>query len=159
MNKVRVLMVCMGNICRSPTAHGVFQSVVDKAGHADWISVDSAGTHAYHVGSPPDSRAAETAERRGYYLRDQRARKVEVEDFGAFDYVLAMDRDNLRDLLAICPAEHRAKVRLFLDFQEDASVTEVPDPYYGGQNGFEYVLDLVERTSELLLEDIRRNHG
>lgn len=158
MNKVSVLFVCMGNICRSPTAHGVFEAYVQRAGLADRIAVDSAGTHAYHVGSRPDERATETADRRGFDLRSQRARKVTQQDFESFDYVLAMDRGNLSDLMAICPPEHTDKVCLFLDFLEDGTVDEVPDPYYGGQNGFEYVLDLVERTGEKLLAEIERKH-
>jgi len=145
----------MGNICRSPTAQGVFESMAEKAELLDAMEIDSAGTHAYHVGEPPDKRASQAAANRGVDLSGQRARRVTETDFARFDYVMAMDSSNLDDLLQGCPEEHQAKVRLFLDFA-DSSESEVPDPYYGGAQGFERVLDLVEDASRGLLHDIRR---
>ena len=141
----------MGNICRSPTAEGVFRHFVNEAGLADQIETDSAGTHAYHVGEPPDRRATAAAERRGVSLAGIRARRVCDADFERFDYIIAMDEDNQMRLLEQAPEEHHSKVRLFLSFSsEDES--EVPDPYYGGAAGFERVLDLVESASRGLLE-------
>ena len=154
MNKrTRVLFVCMGNICRSPTAEGVFRHYVEKAGLADRIDVDSAGTHAYHVGEPPDRRAVAAAERRGIALSGIHARRVSDEDFERFDLVVAMDEDNQQRLLDQAPAEHRAKVSLFLSYA-DCDEIEVPDPYYGGGAGFERVLDLVEEASRGLLKTL-----
>ncbi len=148
--KVRVLMVCLGNICRSPTAHAVFQQRIEKAGLAHAVQVDSAGTGDWHIGAAPDPRASAAAKKRGVDLDSLRARQVGPEDFDRFDYILAMDEANLRDLARLSPASHRHKLRLFLSFGSTA-VTEVPDPYYGGDQGFEYVLDLVENASEGLL--------
>lgn len=146
----------MGNICRSPTAQGMFEHLVRDAELEHRIVIDSAGTHAYHVGNAPDERATEAAFRRGIDLTVQRARRIEAADFGRFDYVLAMDRSNLEDLSAICPEPHLTKLRLFLEFAERPDVLEVPDPYYGGAQGFERVLDLVEEGARGLLEEIRR---
>ena len=154
--RVTVLFVCMGNICRSPTAQGVFEYLVEEASLGEQIDVDSAGTHAYHIGERPDKRATQAAAGRGIDLNRQRARRVETADFSRFDYVLAMDSSNLDDLISICPQPHRNKIRLFLDFAEDLSQREVPDPYYGGKQGFEQVLDLVEMGARALLEDVRR---
>ena len=154
--KVLVLFVCMGNICRSPTAEGVFRKVVSDAGLDAGILVDSAGTHAYHINEPPDRRARVAAERRGFPLDNIRARRVSGEDYERFDYILAMDEDNLSILKEGAPEQHRYKVRLFLEFAESSRVMEVPDPYYGGAAGFERVLDLVEEASEGLLESLRR---
>lgn len=156
--KVRVLFICMGNICRSPLAHGLFLHRVREEGLADRVEVDSAGTHAYHVGEPPDRRSQETARRRGVDLSEQRARKVEVSDFEAYDYLLAMDRENLANLRAICPPALHPKVRLFMEFAPELGVHEVPDPYYGGASGFERVYDLVEAATHGLLADIRERH-
>jgi len=155
--KVSVLFVCMGNICRSPTAEGVFRQVVHEAGLAERVEVDSAGTHAYHVGEPPDRRARAAAERRGYALENIRARRVDESDFERFDYVLAMDRDNLSLLAQQAEVEHHNKIRLFLDFSS-LPQDEVPDPYYGAGAGFERVLDLVEDASRGLLETLHENH-
>ena len=155
---VRVLFICMGNICRSPTAEGVFQGIVEKANLASHISIDSAGTHAYHIGSQPDQRSLAAAIRRDIDLSKYRARKVTIEDFASFDYLLAMDRDNLEHLQRICPPEYLDKLRLFLEYAHELSETEVPDPYYGGLTGFERVLDLVEAASVGLLKDIREVH-
>ncbi|MGB5405295.1 MAG: low molecular weight protein-tyrosine-phosphatase [Thiogranum sp.] len=154
--RVTVLFVCMGNICRSPTAQGVFESLLEEARLGEHIDVDSAGTHAYHIGKRPDERATQAAAGRGIDLSRQRARRVEAADFARFDYVLAMDRSNLDDLLAICPQQHQDKIKLFLEFTEDLSQREVPDPYYGGNQGFERVLDLIEMGASALLEDVRQ---
>jgi len=156
MNK-KILFVCMGNICRSPTAEGVFRHVVERDGLSGAIHIDSAGTHAYHIGEPPDARSLAAAAKRGYDLSELRARQVSVEDFVEFDYVLAMDLHNRELLLQRCPAEHRGKVQLFLEFAEGAAVREVPDPYYGGAQGFEEVLDLVEDAAEGLLRHIKNS--
>lgn len=141
---VRVLMVCMGNICRSPTAHGVLQKMVQDAGFADRIEVDSAGTHDDHVGAPPDARAQDHALRRGYDLSAQRARQLTAQDFVGFDCVLVMDAANERAARAICPPAQAHKLRRLTEFCTHPSAREVPDPYYGGEAGFEAVLDLVE---------------
>ncbi|MCP4596838.1 low molecular weight protein-tyrosine-phosphatase [Neptuniibacter sp.] len=151
----KVLFVCLGNICRSPTAHGVFQSLVDQNGLSEQIHVDSAGTAAYHVGNPPDSRSTETAKKRGYDLTPLRARQAIEEDFYEFDYILAMDSSNLINLKAIRPSDYDGHLSLFLDFTS-MSEAEVPDPYYGGDAGFEHVLDLVESASQGLLEQIKK---
>ena len=152
--KVSVLFVCMGNICRSPTAEGVFRHYVAEAGLDDVFEIDSAGTHAYHVGEPPDRRAQQAAARRGFSLADIRARRVAPEDFERFHHIIAMDQDNLVMLHEQADAAHRAKIRLFLEFGS-GSETEVPDPYYGGATGFERVLDLVEDASRGLLDTLR----
>lgn len=143
----------MGNICRSPTAEGVFRHHVNEAGLADRIDVDSAGTHAYHIGESPDRRAKAAAERRGISLAEIRARRVTNDDFEIFDYIIAMDEDNQERLLERVPDEHRSKVQLFLSYAS-VSETEVPDPYYGGAAGFERVLDLIEAASRGLLETL-----
>ncbi|MFV2060665.1 MAG: low molecular weight protein-tyrosine-phosphatase [Gammaproteobacteria bacterium] len=153
--KISVLFVCMGNICRSPTAEGVFRALVAKHKFADTILTDSAGTHAYHVGEPPDGRAQATALTRGIDLSDLRARRATKEDFNNFDYVLAMDNDNYQILKSICPSNQIDKLKLFLDYTSDYDDTEVPDPYYGGEQGFDYVFDLVESASTGLLKDIQ----
>lgn len=145
----------MGNICRSPTAEGVFRHLVQQEGHANWIITDSAGTHAYHIGEQPDRRAQQTALKRGIDLSDLRGRKAIANDFHEFDYVLAMDNENYHNLKSICPSGHEEKLKLFLDFSEEFSETEVPDPYYGGEQGFEHVFDLVESASRGLLADIK----
>lgn len=150
-----LLFVCMGNICRSPTAEGVFRHMATDAGIVESLTVDSAGTHAYHVGEPPDRRSREAAARRGYALDTIRARRVTAADFERFDLILAMDRLNLETLRAASDATQHAKLRLFLDYGSSPE-SEVPDPYYGGATGFERVLDLVEDASESLLAEIRR---
>ena len=158
MRKISVLFVCMGNICRSPTAHGVFLDVIQKAGLADDIAVDSAGTHAYHVSEAPDPRAQEAALKRNVDLSMLRARKAVREDFLEFDYVLAMDTSNYQHLQALAPGEHNAQLKLFLDYAPKLGLKEVPDPYYGGKNGFERVLDLIETASQGLLNDLKKKH-
>jgi protein-tyrosine phosphatase len=153
-DKVSVLFVCMGNICRSPTAEGVFRHYVSEAGLAELIEIDSAGTHAYHVGEPPDKRAQQAAARRGFSLEDIRARRVAPEDFERFHHIIAMDQDNLVMLQEQAEAGQREKIRLFLEFASGPE-TEVPDPYYGGATGFERVLDLVEDASRGLLDMLK----
>ena len=153
---ISILFVCMGNICRSPTAEGVFRYHAEQAGHAERLRIDSAGTHAYHTGEPPDRRARAAAERRGMSLEGIQARRVIAEDFELFDFIIAMDEDNLERLRQEAPAEHQAKLRLFLEFG-DSSEREVPDPYYGGTAGFERVLDLVEEASRGLLGTLFRD--
>ena len=153
--KKSVLFVCMGNICRSPTAEGVFRHFVRQEGLVEMIEVDSAGTHAYHVNEPADPRARAAAERRGYSLDGIRARRVDIADFERFDYIVAMDRDNLAALQSQSEGEHDGKLHLFLDFSSVPG-DEVPDPYYGGTSGFERVLDLVEDASRGLIETLRK---
>lgn len=154
--RISVLFVCMGNICRSPTAEGVFRHLVQQEGHDEWIVTDSAGTHAYHVGEQPDRRAQQTALGRGINLSDLRARKAVKNDFHEFNYILAMDNDNYQILKSICPAGFEDRLSLFLDFSKEYSERQVPDPYYGGDKGFEHVFDLVESASHGLLEDIKK---
>jgi protein-tyrosine phosphatase len=157
--EVRVLFVCMGNICRSPTAEGVFVRKVHEAGLSERIRIDSAGTHAYHVGHAPDERMQRAALRRGYDLSPQRARKVEVQDFARFDYVLAMDEENLAILKALYAqaGEVRTHLGLLMDFATEAGFAhEVPDPYYGGEAGFERVMDMIEVAAGGLLMRIQR---
>lgn len=156
--KVRVLFVCMGNICRSPTAHGVFESILEQHGLRELVDVDSAGTHAYHIGEAPDRRSQQAARERGYDLGHLRARRVEGADFAQFDYVLAMDDDNYRLLEAQCPDEYQDRLHMFLEYARDFSEREVPDPYFGGAHGFQHVLDLVEDAAAGLIEEIRRQH-
>ena len=158
MNQVSVLFICMGNICRSPTAQGVFRALVEQEGLTDRIATDSAGTIAYHVGEAPDRRARETASRRGVDLSDLRARKVVAEDFERFDYLLAMDQDNYSDLLKLSPPGGEQRLYLFMDFARNRPEKEVPDPYYGGVAGFDRVFDMVEEASRGLLNHILERH-
>ncbi|HEX7081930.1 MAG TPA: low molecular weight protein-tyrosine-phosphatase [Gammaproteobacteria bacterium] len=146
----------MGNICRSPTAEAVFRKVWQERAPELALRLDSAGTHAYHVGEPPDQRAQRAAARRGIDLSGQRARRIERRDFERFDLVLAMDRTNVELLRELSPAEYHDRIRLLLEFAPHVGRTEVPDPYYGGSNGFEHVLDLVEEASLGLLEHVKR---
>ncbi len=147
--KLKVLFVCTGNICRSPTVEGVFAHFVRSAGLEEAIHIDSAGTHDYHVGEAPDLRAQEHARRRGYDLSALRARQVHRRDFQEFDVIVAMDEGQLRVLERNCPSEHRGKLRLLVKGRD------VPDPYYGGPEGFERVLDLAEAASLALLSELR----
>ncbi len=148
----------MGNICRSPTAHGVFEYKVKIAGLDQEIDVDSAGTHAYHEGEPPDSRAQSTALTRGYDLAHQRARAIEAGDCEEFDYVMVMDRNNLNDVKCRCYSGHK-NVQLFLDYSDEYDEDEVPDPYYGKNDGFKRVLNLVESAADGLLKHIKKTHN
>lgn len=150
-----VLFVCMGNICRSPTAEGVFRKIWQERAPELVLRIDSAGTHAYHIGEPPDPRAQRAALRRGIDLSWQRARRVQPSDFERFDLVVAMDHANVAALYEVAPAEHHERIRLMLEFAPHLGRLDVPDPYYGGANGFEYVLDLVEEASIGLLEHVR----
>ncbi len=159
MNKVSVLFVCMGNICRSPTAEGVFRKLVQDEGVEDWFLVDSAGTHAYHVDNPPDERAQRAALARGIDISQLRARQVDPEDLESFDHILVMDRYNYDAVMFICPSAHSHKVKLFLEYAPGSKITEVPDPYYGGTKGFEKVLDLVEDAALGFLNSIRDDLG
>jgi len=156
--KTKVLFVCMGNICRSPTAEVVFRHYVGQEGLADQIHIDSAGTHDYHIGDPPDPRTQHAALQRGYDMSALRGRQVEAGDFNHFDYVLAMDHANLSILQRLRPSEARSHLGLFLEFAERHEEREVPDPYYGGKDGFERVLDMVEDAAEGLLRHIRLQH-
>ena len=153
---VRVLFVCMGNICRSPLAQGILENLVRREGLEDEIFVDSAGTGRWHAGQPPDERALSAASLRGLDISSQRARQVRPEDCENFDYILTMDEENYRMVAALCRGS--AVVRPFLDFAPHSPEREVPDPYYGGPDGFERVIDLVEEASEGLLEDIHERH-
>jgi protein-tyrosine phosphatase len=157
MNKTRVLMVCLGNICRSPTAQGVFEHRVQQRGLAHCIEVDSAGTSGWHLGDPPDPRSISAAQKRGFDLSAQRGRQVTELDFAQFDYVLAMDLQNLQALRALCPQDYRGYLGRLLDFSQDKRRLDVPDPYHGGSAGFEVVLDLIEEACDGLLQHILDN--
>jgi protein-tyrosine phosphatase len=154
--KSSVVFVCTGNICRSPTAEGIFRKLVDDAGLSDHILVDSAGTHGFHVGEPPDLRTQEAAARRGYDLSQLRARKFQREDFQRFDLVLAMDRDNHGILARLAPPAAGDRLRMMMTYASQSGEIEVPDPYYGGPDGFEHVLDMIEDASRGLLEVLRK---
>lgn len=147
MEKIKVLFVCMGNICRSPTAEGVFTKLLKEQDLEEYFVIDSAGTHAYHNGEPPDQRAQHAALERNIELTHLRARKVEMEDFENFNFLLAMDDDNYAALMDACPEEYKDKISYFLDFAPQLHTREVPDPYFGGKYGFERVLDLAEAAS------------
>lgn len=154
----RVLFICMGNICRSPSAEGVFRQLLSKTGYSDRLQVDSAGTHDYHVGCAPDARARKAAARRGIDIEGLRARCVSVADFDSFDYILAMDAENLASLEALRPKGSRAKLSLLMDYAPPGArhPQEVPDPYYGGPQGFETVLDMLQAGCDGLLQEILR---
>ncbi|MEO6928504.1 MAG: low molecular weight protein-tyrosine-phosphatase [Casimicrobiaceae bacterium] len=150
-----VLFVCMGNICRSPTAEVVFRHVARRDGVLDQMTIDSAGIGDWHVGDPPDARSTAHARRRGYDLSVLRGRQVNSQDFERFGWILAMDRRNLRDLARLKPDGYRGNIGLLLDFAAHLGVREVPDPYYGAAEGFEGVLDLIEPACESLLMRVR----
>ncbi|ORU90342.1 MAG: phosphotyrosine protein phosphatase [Cycloclasticus sp. symbiont of Poecilosclerida sp. M] len=152
---IRVLFICMGNICRSPTAHGVFRQLVLEKGLQSEIGVDSAGTHAYHVGRQPDGRSMETALKRGIDIRDLVARRVEASDYEEFDYLLVMDKDNFSIVNYEAPERYRSKVKYLLDYATKCAFKEVPDPYYGEGNGFERVIDMIEDACNGLLIEIK----
>jgi protein-tyrosine phosphatase len=152
---MRILMLCMGNICRSPTAEGVLREIARVEAPDLALEIDSAGTHDYHVGEPPDRRAIAAARRRGIDLSTLRARRLERADFERFDLLLAMDERNVADALAIAPRAGRERLRLLLDFAPETGVREVPDPYYGGTKDFERVLDLVEVAARGVLAHLR----
>lgn len=162
-NALKILFVCMGNICRSPTAEGVVRTRLERAMEEAPVELsvefDSAGTHSYHVGHPPDRRAMDAASRRGVDLSPIRARMVSEQDFSEFDLILAMDRDNLAILEDMCPGEYHERLGLFLAFSGNDAVEEVPDPYYGGLRGFDHVLDLVEEAADGLIREIFRRQA
>ncbi len=153
---VKVLFVCLGNICRSPTAEGTLRKLVAESDLSHGIEVDSAGTHAYHIDKPPDLRAQQAAARRGIDISSSRGRRATEQDIDEFDYVLAMDRENYHNLVHIKGA--RDNIRMFLEFSSSFDEDEVPDPYYGGSGGFERVLDMIEDACRGLLEDIKARH-
>ena len=155
----RILFICMGNICRSPTAEGVFRHQIAGAGLAEQVVIDSAGTHNYHPGEAPDRRSQRHAEQRGYDLSMIRARQLTDEDFHQFDLLLVMDWDNLALAESRCPPEHRRKLRRLTEFCTTLEATVVPDPYYDGEAGFEYVLDLIEDAGQGLLQHVRQKIG
>lgn len=157
MQATSVLFVCLGNICRSPTAHGVFRALVEREGLSHVIRVDSAGTSGWHIGEPPDRRATAEAGKRGYDLSDLRGRQFQASDYLEFDYILAMDEDNLANMAALKPASYQGVLDLFLSFGSQNAIQEVPDPYYGGNQGFTHVLDLVEDGCAGLLDHIRKH--
>ena len=150
----RILFVCTGNICRSATAEGVLRHYIEEAGLGDALETASAGTHGYHIGEPPDPRTIAHAKRRGYDLSAQRARKVRAEDFQIYDLILAMDRGHFAHLESLRPNDARAEVQMFLAYHPAPLHADVPDPYYGGAEGFEQVLDLVEQASKTLLHKL-----
>ena len=159
--QVSVLFVCLGNICRSPTAHAVFRQLVDDENLNEFIKIDSAGTGDWHIGCPPDRRSSEAAMERGYDLSDLRARLVNREDFYLFDHILVMDRKNFRDVTALAPNDLKAKISLFLNYSliaKESCLTEVPDPYYGGDDGFDKVLSMIEDGSRGLLSSLKNEH-
>lgn len=157
-NQVSVLFVCLGNICRSPTAEGVFRHLVEEAGLSDKIRIDSAGTGDWHIGKAPDERMQAAVLSRGYDLSSLRARQIQAEDLDAFDYVLVMDKQNQADVEdLVSELEQMDKIRLLLSFNPSA-ITEVPDPYYGGESGFHQVIDLVESACKRLLVQLRKKH-
>ncbi|NND65534.1 MAG: low molecular weight phosphotyrosine protein phosphatase [Gammaproteobacteria bacterium] len=154
---MKILFVCMGNICRSPTAEAVMQRRLAESDIAHRVIIDSAATHGYHLGAAPDQRSQEYASKRGYDLSSLRARAVQATDFTEYDWLLVMDHENRRDLQAECPPSELQKIKLLLDFANNADTDEVPDPYYGGQQGFERVLDLIEESIEGLIHYLKTN--
>ncbi len=154
---MKILFVCLGNICRSPTAEGVFRRLLEEEAPELMVEVDSAGTHAYHAGEPPDRRSQTAALNRGVDLSTQRSRVVVDGDFDSFDLILAMDETNLDELERRCPPEQHERLGLLMPYADDLGLTALPDPYYGGASGFERVLDLVEAAARGLLEHVRVN--
>lgn len=152
-----ILFVCMGNICRSPSAQGVFEKLIDEKGLTSQFVIDSAGTHGYHIGGKPDTRSSQIAHTRGIDILNQRARKIAQDDFENFDYIVVMDNDNHINVKKICPVKHQHKIYKMMDFSPSSKYTEVPDPYYGGDQGFELVLDLLANASIGLCKFIQDN--
>jgi protein-tyrosine phosphatase len=154
-DKVKVLFICMGNICRSPSAEAVFHHMVETSALKDYIEVASAGTHNYHVGDRADHRSHQAASDRGFDLSKHRAQHFKKEHFDYYDYLLVMDDNNYEHVMRMCPKGHEEKVHYFMDFAPQLGVKEVPDPYYGGADGFDHVLDLIEAASAGLMSEIR----
>jgi protein-tyrosine phosphatase len=157
MKKVKILFVCMGNICRSPTAEGVFTQLVKEQNLHEAFEIDSAGTHAYHVGEAPDLRAQKAARERGIEISHLRARQVTFGDFEDYDYLLVMDDDNYEILISKCPKHYQHKINYLLDYANEVNFREVPDPYYGGANGFDRVLDMVESAALGFLDTLKKS--
>lgn len=155
MKPASVLFVCLGNICRSPTAQGVFEHKLAQQGLSHLIKTDSAGTSGWHIDEPPDFRTIKAAQNRGYELSHLRGRQFQRDDFDAFDYILVMDESNLTDVNALKPANYEGHLGLLLDFANNTSLREVPDPYHGGEKGFYVVLDLVEDACDGLLTHLK----
>ena len=151
---MRILFVCMGNICRSPTAEGVFRRLARERAPDLALEIDSAGTHGYHVGEPPDRRAISAASRRSIDLAELRARRVQTDDFERFDLILAMDEENLRELQQRATPQYHSRIKLMMEYAPQTGRRAVPDPYYGGAQGFEDVLDLLEEAAEGLLQEL-----
>jgi len=154
-----ILFVCMGNICRSPSAEGFFARALAVSPQRDMISIDSAGTHGYHIGHSPDSRAIETASDFGVDISGLQARKVTVSDFDEYDLIIAMDRSNFEDLQSIQPQGSKADLKMMMNYHPQGKPAEVPDPYYGGMNGFTYMCELLQSATEGLLEDVEARLG
>ena len=155
----RVLLVCMGNICRSPTAEGVLRKYLQNNNLAEFVEVDSAGTHGYHVGETPDSRTQRAAAARGYDLSQLRARKVAAQDIDYFDLILAMDKSNLHNLRRLAPVERHQRIKLFMEYARHFDDDEVPDPYYGLGHGFDLVLDMIEDGAQGLIDELGQRFG
>ncbi|WP_461537134.1 low molecular weight protein-tyrosine-phosphatase [Spongorhabdus nitratireducens] len=155
--KKRILFVCLGNICRSPAAEGVFREKARRAGLLDQLEIDSAGTGAWHEGEAPDRRMQKAARARGYDLSPLRARQTTADDFSGFDYIFAMNRENLANLKQQAPADCQDRISLFLALAPELDISEVPDPYYGGAQGFDQVLDLVESASDQLILQLQES--
>ncbi|MDQ7091838.1 MAG: low molecular weight protein-tyrosine-phosphatase [Methylococcales bacterium] len=155
MKKINVLFICMGNICRSPTAEGVFSHLIEQQQLSAHFQVNSAGTHAYHIGEQPDLRSQKTAKERGLDLSQQLARKVIYGDFEDYDYLLAMDKSNYTTLMNACPEKFKSKIHYFLDYAPELRCRDVPDPYYGGENGFDNVFDMIEAASKGFLHSLK----
>jgi len=153
----KVLFVCTGNICRSPTAEGVFRHMLHKEGMDKWVHADSVGLQGYHIGNPPDHRSQQIAGKRGYSLSGLRARRLNKNDFENFDLILAMDKGHLEHMRRHCPPEYSERIRLFMAYAPHNQHDEVPDPYYGSIHDFEFVLDLIEEGSKGLIEALKNN--
>ncbi|WP_233144625.1 low molecular weight protein-tyrosine-phosphatase [Methyloprofundus sedimenti] len=155
--QVKVLFVCMGNICRSPSAEGVFKKLIKEQQLEKSFAIDSAGTHAYHIGDAPDLRSQKAAKERNVDLSHLRARKFIMGDFEDYDYLLAMDEENQAIMMEACPEKYQHKIKLFLEYAPHLETNEVPDPYFGGTYGFEKVLDLIEEASTGFLEQLKKS--
>ena len=158
MTSTRILFVCLGNICRSPLAEGAFRHTAQNAGLEEHLYIDSAGTGAWHIGSPPDKRAQQTALEHGIDISNQKARQIHPEDFHSFDFILAMDKSNYEALIDRAPPDNTAEIRMFLEFAPGLNISEVPDPYYGGAKGFTHVFELVTAASNGLITAIQQKN-